>query len=137
MRTKTKIKIIIAVIIAIIITALVYFSLNHWYEQYGELGFYLGVGFYLALLFVIIYAALIAKYPWLRPRPRSREPYREDRIDVYHHHIDDSPRPPRRRPYQQDDRISPMFQKRAEEFSSHKRDVVDNYGYFGKKKKRR
>jgi len=136
MRTRTKIKIIIAIIIAIIITALVYYSLNHWYEQYGELGLYLGVGFYLALLFVIIYIALKAKYSWLRLRPRYREPYHENRVDVYHHE-DDRPRSPRRMPYQQDDRLSPMFQNRAEKFSSHDWDVVDNYGYFKKKKKRR
>lgn len=64
----------------------------------------------------------------------------DERIDESIVHGEDDVRyrpPPRRRPYQQDDRISPMYHNKAKNFSSHRWDVVDNRGYFGKKKRKR
>ena len=129
MRTRTKIYIIVGIVLVILLIA----PLVYLYLQYGEWGIYGGlVGYAVIVAFIIgIYNEI--KHP--RPR-RYREPYYENRVNVYHHYEDDR-RPPTRKPYQQDDRLSPMYQKRAEKFSAHKWDVADNYGYFNKKKRKK
>ena len=107
--------------------------LVYLHSQYGIWGIYGGFLAYLLGVIFIIAIYFEVKHPRSR---RYREPYRENRVDVYHHY-EGREREPRRQPYQQDDRISPMFQKKAEKFSSHKWDVVDNYGYLSKKKRRK
>ena len=65
---------------------------------------------------------------------------RDERVNESILHVrNEYPYQPRERslPYQQDDRVSPMYYNRAKKFSEHKWDAVDNYGYFGKKKRKR
>lgn len=133
MKRKTRNYTIAAIITLIILIIVVYSHFNFLYNEYGNLGLIGGMFLYTFIFGAILYAYLWFKFP---RRRRYVQPYYEDRVvDVYHHY-DDRPRYPRRSPYEQNV-ISPMFQKQAERASSHQYDVIDNYGYFGKKRHRR
>jgi hypothetical protein len=124
-KTKTRMYILGGIIISMALTTPIF----HMYLQYGEIGIYIGI---FAYMFIIAIFAVIY-FDMKNPRPRGQR--QNNRMDIFVHH--DDGRPPRRQPFQQDDRISPMFGDRAERFANHKWDVVDNYGYFGRKKKRK
>ena len=128
MKLKTKLKIIAVAVICVLI--IYYF--HYMYTNYGEIGMYVAFIVFFIIAGMIAYIGYSIQHPNRRRYYYDREPaYREE------HFYDERDRRPVRRPYQQDERISPMYHNKAKNFSSHKWDVVDDSGYFGKKKRRR
>ena len=127
---KTKNKIIAIVLIILFIAVLVH--IWYLYSEYGEWGLYGGFILYVIVFGLVMYGYISFKYPARRSYNRQSH---DERVDI-HIHDERNRHPVRRPPYQQDTRISPEFGERAKKFGTGW-DVVDNRGYFGKKKRKR
>jgi len=134
-RTLTKYLIGFIVVLVVLLVSSYYLSISYNLDY--------NISF-LIVLFMFAIVAFVILYAFYGPRTRYREPYYKNRVDVYHHHIDEGSRyPPRTESVLHPTRHLGDTERNINRYMGrvnrqlNKIDIVDNWGFLKKGKRRR